>query len=174
LITHKGEELMSNGRNEALVHETSFAFCAERLTKTFDRRRFVIASAGAIAASMVAPSRAFAAMNPVINRNGTASILSGQYCTWITAQGGSSTISIGNSSRANKLTIAISGAPGSGITVQFNGQIQPALNNIFTLPPNSPTSTIIATGNFGGTTLTITNITNKMNDAAANIQGITQ
>lgn len=172
-ITHKGDKIMSTDRNEALVHDSSFAFCAERLAKTFDRRRFLMASAGGIAACIVAPSHAFASQNPVINQNGTASITSGQYCTWKTANGRNSTLSIANASRANNLIIAITGAPSSGITVQVGNQMQQALNNIFTLPPNSPTYTIIATGNFVGTTLTITNITNKQNDATASIQAAT-
>lgn len=161
---------MSNDRNEALGHESSFAFSAEQLSKTFDRRQFVIASAGGIAASIAAPSHAFASQNPVINQSGTASINSGQYCTWNTANGRNSTISIGNSSRANNLIIAITGAPGSGLIVQVGEQMQTTLNSIFTLPPNSPRYIIIATGNFGGSRLTITNITNQQHDANAYIE----
>lgn len=165
---------MSNDQNDALIHESSFAICTDQLTKTLDRRHFVMASVGGIAVSMAAPSFAFAAQNPVINQSGTASIRSGQNCTWMTANGRNSTISIGNSSRANNLTIAITGAPASGIIVQAGTQMQPALNSIFTLPPNSPTYLIVATGNFGGATLTITNLTNKQLDAGANIQVATQ
>jgi hypothetical protein len=161
---------MSNDRNAAQIHESSVAFCAEQLAKTFDRRWFLIASAGGVAASIAAPSFAFASQNPVINQSGTASIVSGQHCTWMTANGRNSTISIANSSRANNLMIAISGAPGSGIIVEVNGQMQSALNNIFTLPPNSPTYTITAMGNFVGATVTITNITNSQHDANATIQ----
>lgn len=165
---------MRNDRNEALVHESSFAFCAEPLAKTFDRRRFVIASAGGVAASMLAPSNAFAALGPVINQNGSASISSGLYCTCITANGRTSTLTIANSSKTNNLTVAIAGAPISGIVVKVNGQAQPTLSNIFTLPPNSPSYAISATGNFGGATLTISNVTSKLNDASASIQCVTQ
>ena len=114
-----------------------------------------------------------ASQNPTINQNGTASISSGQYCTWNTANGSSSTITIANSSRANNLIIAITGAPGSGLIVQVNGQLVPTLDNIFTLPPNTPSFTVIGTGNFGGSTVTITNITNAQNDAQAAIQCVT-
>jgi hypothetical protein len=111
--------------------------------------------------------------NPVINQNGSAAIVSGQYCTWNTANGSMSTISISNSSRANNLVIVIQGAPGSGIIVQVNGALQPTLDNIFTLPPNSPAFTVIGTGDFRGSQVTITNITNAQNDASAAIQCVT-
>jgi hypothetical protein len=161
---------MSNDRNEAFVDESSFAFGAERTAKTFDRRQFVVAGAGGIAACMAAPSYAFASQNPVINQNGTAFISSGQYCTWSTANGRNSTLTIANPSQANNLMIAIMGAPASGITIQVGNQVQQTLNNIFTLPPNSPTFIFMATGNFGGARVTISNITNKQNDAQAAIQ----
>ena len=164
---------MSNDRNEAIGDGSSFAFYGDRLATTFDRRRFMMASAGGIAACMVAPTHAFASQNPVINQNGTASILSGQYCTWSSANGRNSTLTIANSNRKNNLIIAITGAPGSGIMVQVNGQVQQVLNSIFTLPPNSPSFTIIATGNFGGKKVTITNITNTQSDAQATIQVVT-
>lgn len=164
---------MSNDRNEAVAQESPSPSCTERLTTTFDRRAFVIASAGGIAASMLVPSRAVAT-TPVINQTGTASINAGQYCTLMTASGKISKISVANSSRANNLVVAISGAPASGIVVSVNGQIQPALNNIFTLPPNSLNYIIIATGNFAGTLITISNITNKLNDATASIQCVYQ
>jgi hypothetical protein len=173
-ITHKWKKSMSNNRNEGLAHNSSFAFCAERLPKTFDRRRFVIAGAGGIAASMVAPSLAStAANNPVVKQNGIASIRSGQNCTWNTANGQISTISIVNSSKANVLSIVVAGAPISGITVQVNGKVQQTLNGIFTLPPNSPSYTVVATGNFGGAALMISNITNPQNDASAYIECVT-
>ncbi len=108
--------------------------------------------------------------NPVINQNGSASIKSGQYCTWNTANGSSSTLNIANASRANNLVIAVTGAPSTGLIVQVNGAIQPSVDNIWTLPPNSPSMVVIATGNFGGSTVTITNITNAQNDAEAAIQ----
>lgn len=169
-ITHQGKKIMSNDQNKAFVDESSFAFCAERTAKTFDRRQFVIAGAGGIAAFLAAPSYAFASQNPVINQNGTASISSGQYCTWNTANGRNSTLTVANPSRANNLVIAIMGAPASGIMIQVGNQVQQTLNSIFTLPPNSATFIIMATGNFGGARVTISNITNKQNDAQATIQ----
>jgi hypothetical protein len=58
----------------------------------------------------------------------------------------------------------------TGLIVQVNGTLQPSVDNIWTLPPNSPSMAVIATGNFGGSTVTITNITNAQNDAEAAIQ----
>lgn len=165
---------MSNDHNERLVPESSFDFCAERLVKTFHRRRFLTATAGGIAACMAAPLHAFASLYPVINQTGTATINSGLSCTWATANGRNSILTIVNSSRTNNLTIAITGAPSSGITVQVNGQVQQTLNNIFNLPPNAPNYAVVATGNFGSSTITIANITNKLADATASIQVVTQ
>jgi hypothetical protein len=108
--------------------------------------------------------------NPEINQSGSASIKSGQYCTWKTANGTSSTLNITNASLANNLTVAITGAPATGLIVQVNGNMQTSVDNIWTLPPNNPSMSIIATGNFLGTTVTITNITNAQNDAEAAIQ----
>jgi len=113
------------------------------------------------------------ATNPTINQNGAASITSGQNCLWNTANGSGSTITITNSSRANNLVVVVQGAPGSGIIVQVNGTLQPSLDNIFTLPPNSPSFAVIGTGDFRGSQVTITNITNIQNDAAAAIQCVT-
>lgn len=169
-ITYKGEESMSNDHNERLVPESSFDFCSQQLVKTVRRRRILTAAAGGIAACMAAPLHAFASLYPVINQTGSATINSGLYCIWTAANGRNSTLAIVNSSRTNSLSIAISGAPSSGITVQVNGQVQQTLNNVFTLPPNSPNYLVIATGNFGSSTITIANFTNKLKDATANIQ----
>lgn len=160
---------MSTDRNEGLVPEFSHASGGQRLAKTLDRRRFVIVGAGGIAASMVAPSRA-ASQNPVINQSGSASITSGQFCTWNAANGQSSTITITNSSKVNNLIIAINGAPNSGIIVRLNGYVQSASNGIFTIKTSSSSSNFVATGDFMGETATITNITNSQNNATANIQ----
>lgn len=108
--------------------------------------------------------------NPVINQSGSASINSGQYCTWNTANGTNSTITIANSSRSNVLKFAISGAPGSGITVDNAGQSTSPFDGIYSLKPNSPDIVVTAFGDFGGSTVTITNITNAQNDAEASIQ----
>ena len=115
-----------------------------------------------------------ASRNTIINETGVASIRSGQYCTWNTANSSGSTITISNSSRSNNLVIAISGAPGTGLIVQVNGLVvDGAIDNIYKLPPNTPSFTVTGTGNFGGSAVTITNITNAQNDAAAAIQGYT-
>nr|WP_314497527.1 hypothetical protein [uncultured Chryseobacterium sp.] len=108
--------------------------------------------------------------NPVINQNGSASIKSGQYCTWNTTNGTNSTITIANSSRSNVLKFAISGAPGSGIIVDDAGNSRSAFDGVYSLKPNSPNIVVTAFGDFGGSTVTITNITNAQNDAEATIQ----
>ncbi|KXH84993.1 hypothetical protein [Chryseobacterium kwangjuense] len=108
--------------------------------------------------------------NPVINQNGTASIKSGQFCTWNTANGTNSTITIANASRSNVLKFAISGAPGSGIIVDDAGNSRSAFDGVYSLKPNSPNIVVTAFGDFGGSTVTITNITNVQNDAEASIQ----
>lgn len=112
--------------------------------------------------------------NPVINQSGQASITSGQFCTWNTANGSNATLTIANSSRANNCMVVITGAPGTGLIVVVNGVPQTtSIDNVYTIPPNTPSFTVIGTGNFGGSTVTITNITNAQNDAAAAIQAQT-
>ncbi|MCT2562096.1 hypothetical protein [Chryseobacterium herbae] len=111
-----------------------------------------------------------ASQNPVINQNGTASIKSGQFCTWNTANGTNSTITIANASRSNVLKFAISGAPGSGIIVDDAGNSRSVFDGVYSLKPNSPNVVVTAFGDFGGSTVTITNITNAQNDAEATIQ----
>lgn len=112
--------------------------------------------------------------NPTINQNGQADIKSGQFCTWNTANGSMSTITVSNTSRANNCIIAITGAPGSGLIVSVNGVMQTSsIDNIYTIPPNTPSYTIVGVGNFGGSVVTVTNITNAQNDATANIQAQT-
>ncbi|MCT2409158.1 hypothetical protein NZD88_16545 [Chryseobacterium antibioticum] len=111
-----------------------------------------------------------ASQNPVINQNGTASIKSGQFCTWNTANGTNATITIANSSRSNVLKFAISGAPASGIIVDDPSQPRSVFDGVYSLKPNSPNVVVTAFGDFGGSTVTITNITNAQNDAEATIQ----
>ncbi len=108
--------------------------------------------------------------NPTINQSGSASIKSGQFCTWNTPNGANSTITIANSSRSNILKFAVSGAPASGIFVEDAGQSKPLFDGIYSLKPNSPNMVVTAFGDFGGSTVTITNITNAQNDAEATIQ----
>lgn len=112
--------------------------------------------------------------NPVINESGSASINSGQNATWNTANGSASSLTITNTSRANTLTLGITGAPTEGIIVQVNGVVQPTLNNFYTIPPNSPSYNILAQGDFKGAIITIMNNTNAQNDATAQIQALTQ
>jgi hypothetical protein len=107
--------------------------------------------------------------NPVINQDGTASVSPGSHATWETANGSNSTLNITNASGANTMTLAISGAPGSGLIVTLNGESQSSLDNIFTLPPNSPAYALVAFGNFNGSTVTINNITNAGKPADATV-----
>ncbi|MDY8137736.1 hypothetical protein [Aquimarina sp. 2201CG5-10] len=118
-------------------------------------------------------SNATSTQNPVINQQGSAAIDSGQFATWNTANGSTSTLTISNSSRANTLSLGITGAPTTGIIVQVNGVSQPTLNNFYQIPPNTPSYTIQAQGDFAGTIVTITNNTNAQNDATAQIQAQT-
>ncbi|XRE42335.1 hypothetical protein ACIVBQ_000539 [Tenacibaculum discolor] len=114
-----------------------------------------------------------ATQNPVINQQGSASIDSGQYATWNTANGSTSTLTVSNPSRANTLSLGITGAPDNGIIVQVNGESKSTLNNFYEIPPNTPSYVIKAQGNFGGKIVTITNNTNAQNDATAEIQAQT-
>lgn len=111
--------------------------------------------------------------NPTINKSGEASINSGQFCIWETASGSVSSLTINNSSRANTLSIGITGAPTDGIIVSVNGESQSSLNGFFELPPNTPTYVIKAQGDFKGQNVTIMNNTNSQNDATAEIQAQT-
>ena len=106
--------------------------------------------------------------NPTIDKQGNVTILSPNYCTWKTANGSGSTLTIVNTSSANTLTIAIQGAP-MGLLVSLNGVAQTSLNGFFTLPPNTPTFSLQAVGDFLGQTVTITNSTNQSKNAGANI-----
>jgi len=109
--------------------------------------------------------------NPVINQQGSASITSGQFATWNTANGSASTLTITNSSRANTLTFTIAGAP-AGVNCYDNGATKP-MNGLFTIPPNSPSYQVIGVGDFSGVQVTISNVTNAQNDASAEIQAQT-
>ena len=51
---------MKNHVNEALAPDTSCTCCADLLAAKFDRRRFLIATAGGLAAAALVPSLAFA------------------------------------------------------------------------------------------------------------------
>ena len=106
--------------------------------------------------------------NPTINVSGTAEIAAGQNCAWTTNSDGNATMSITNTSRSNQCKLSISGAP-SDATVTVNGGSSEAMNGIFTIPSNSPNYSIDCFGDYGGSIITITNITNSQNDATANI-----
>lgn len=110
--------------------------------------------------------------NPTIDEQGSASILSGQFCTWNTASGSTSTLTISNASRANTLTFTIAGAP-SSVQCYLNNQVQTSANGLFNIPPNSPSFNLVVTGDFLGAQVTISNITNAQNDAEAAIQAQT-
>jgi len=112
-----------------------------------------------------------ATQNPVINQQGSAAIDSGQFATWNTANGSQSTLTITNSSRANTLTFTIAGAP-AGVTCYDNGATKPA-NGLFNIPPNSPSYSVVCNGDFAGSQVTVSNITNAQNDATAEIQAQT-
>ena len=105
--------------------------------------------------------------NPTINISGTAEIAAGQNCAWTTNSDGNATMSVTNISRENQCKLSISGAP-SDATVTVSGSSE-AMNGIFTIPSNSPNYSIDCFGDYGGSIITITNITNSQNDATANI-----
>ena len=106
--------------------------------------------------------------NPVINQAGTAQISGGQFCTWFTANGSNSNITITNSSRANTLKFAVTGIP-AGVIAQLDGKPLSDPNGFFEISPNSPNDAYQAIGDFKGATVTITNVTNTANDATAQI-----
>ncbi|MBQ4819264.1 hypothetical protein [Aquimarina sp. MMG016] len=116
-------------------------------------------------------SNATSTQNPVINEQGSASIDSGQFATWNTANGSASTITITNPSRANTLTFTITGAP-DGVHCFDNGVSKP-INSLFNIPPNSPSYSVVGNGDFKGAVVTVSNITNAQNDAPAQIQAQT-
>lgn len=91
--------------------------------------------------------------NPVIQGTGTTTIDAPQHATWITNNGSTCTITITNPSVADSLTIVISGAP-TEITAtdgsSFDGQ--------HVIPPNSPTTTVTAFGDFKGQQVSIVNV----------------
>jgi hypothetical protein len=109
--------------------------------------------------------------NPVIDQSGTASIESGQFCLWETANGSSSTITIGNSSRSNTAKVGITGIP-DGVIAEFDGKpVSP--NGFVNIPPNSPNEVYRAIGDFQGANVTIVNMTSSQNDADVSIQAQT-
>lgn len=95
--------------------------------------------------------------NPVIQGTGQAIFGSGLYCTWNTDNGSVSMVKVANPGLANTLTFIVSGAPA---TITCNDPKNSTFNGVHTMPPNSPTSQIIATGDFGGQVVTITNFSN--------------
>jgi len=113
-----------------------------------------------------------ASQNPVIDQSGMADIDSGQFCTWETANGSSSTLTISNTSRANTAKIGVTGVP-SDVLAEFDGKPLDNPNGFFNLPPNSPDVVYRALGDFRGANVTIANMTNSQNDATAHIQAQT-
>ena len=111
--------------------------------------------------------------NPVIGPTGSATINSGQEATWETKSGSTGTLTINNPDRGNTLSIAITGAPSTGIIVQAGDKNPPTLNGFYEIPPNTPSFVVKAVGDFLGQNVKIINNTNPQNDAPANIQALT-
>jgi hypothetical protein len=107
--------------------------------------------------------------NPVINGAGSTTLSPTNFCTWQTAAGAgvNSTINITNQSLANNCVVAITGAPTAGVVAILNGVSQASLDSIFTIPPNQPNFQLTGFGTFGGSQVTITNITNPTAPATA-------
>ena len=103
--------------------------------------------------------------NPVINKTGSADILPTYTATWNTANGSNSNMTITNKSRQNTLSIIISGVP-AGVNGFINGK-EAELNGLHTIPPNTPTYTIVGNGDFLGVKVTVQNNTNPQNTATA-------
>ena len=103
-----------------------------------------------------------ATQNPTIQGTGSAEFPANVSCTWTTANGQTSFLTINNPG-PNTLTILISGAP-AGISVTGAG----ALDGKWTISPNQPTATIVAFGDFKGQTVTIFNISNPSTTCAVN------
>lgn len=95
-----------------------------------------------------------AGSNPVINKAGTAQFGAPFFCTWLTANGQPSTVTIANVG-PNTLTVSVSGAPQNIL----NSKGQP-LNGVYSIPPNCPTCQVNAQGDFQGQTVTIFNTSN--------------
>lgn len=95
-----------------------------------------------------------AGSNPVIDKAGTAQFGAPFFCTWKTANGQPSTVTITNPG-PNTLTVSVSGAP-DGI----KGSNGKPLNGVWSIPPNCPTCQVNAAGDFQGQTVTIFNTSN--------------
>lgn len=102
--------------------------------------------------------------NPVINRAGTANFGAPFFCTWNTANGQPSTVTISNAG-PNTLTVSVSGAPANIL----NSKGAP-LNGIYSIPPNCPTCQVNAAGDFQGQTVTIFNTSNPNTTCAVTAQ----
>lgn len=115
------------------------------------------------AISVARRDQQFAQQNPIINHAGTASYPANLYCTWNTLNGAVSTVTISNPG-PNTLTVLISGAP-AAILGYPGGQ---PLNGPWLVPPNTPTASITASGNFLGQTVTIFNTSNPSTTCTVN------
>ncbi|GEM_PF-4147574 len=93
--------------------------------------------------------------NPVIDKNGEATVSSGHYALWETANGSVSTCSLTNPDNRNTVTFVVSGAPSDIMTTEGK-----PFNGLHAIPPNSPTSNVTVIGDFRGTNVTIVNISN--------------
>jgi|GEM_PF-494116 len=98
--------------------------------------------------------------NPVIDGTGVVTFPADHYCTWKTNNGSTCICNITNSSMSNTLTVIVSGAPNTMMTttgVAFNGR--------HSLPPNTPTASVTAFGDFQGRQVSIVNISTPSADA---------
>lgn len=91
--------------------------------------------------------------NPVIKGTGTASFGKNSYCIWCTTNGSTSICNIQNTSPGDTLSCVVSGAPEDMYTTKGD-----KLNGLHTLPPNQPTVSVTAIGDFKGKQVSIFNL----------------
>ncbi|WP_430409953.1 hypothetical protein [Kordia sp.] len=103
--------------------------------------------------------------NPKIDKTGRAEVKATRTCTWVTVNGGNSTMTVTNQSRKNELSIIISGVP-DDVKGFINGKTAD-LNGYHIVPPNSPSYSIVGSGNFKGVEVTLENNTSEDNEAVA-------
>ncbi len=112
-------------------------------------------------------STATSTKNPVINETGNANVPPTGTATWNTVSGSVSNMTITNVSRENTLNIIISGIP-DGVSGFINNQ-PGTLNGLHSIPPNTPTYSIVGNGDYKGAKVTVQNNTNEQNPATGNI-----
>lgn len=92
--------------------------------------------------------------NPTIKKAGTAEFGASRFCLWETVNGQISTVTIANTGK-NVLQVSISGAPPEIVTKSGK-----PLNGVWDIPPNNPTASVVAPGDYLGQKVTIFNISN--------------